>query len=260
MAQSKGLTKVIIDVDMLDSHSVSVIGKVYGALGELAVIKILMSIYRNGYYIAWNDETKRQLSAELHGCTIKQLSDIVSALVTLGYFSAHYYDQGVLTSQEIQDTYIATCAKFRRAPVMERYIIGQENVIAPVILPKAEPKTEPIKQTETQTESLPRPITETKPTLDDAINRLLSDTQWSEAVCMRYHIEPTDYSNIIKEFRLHSITYESPPSSIGDFKRHFCNWYRKAHDIKRASSTHKTKSPPTDDDYTNAVGFGSVDI
>ena len=109
-----GLDYFPFDVDFFSDEKIAAISGEFGVKGEITAIKLLCAIYRNGYYIEWNDMLKMKLLKDLPGITEQLLDSIVSRLVRWGFFDAALFDStAVLTSEGIQRRYF-TIAKRRR--------------------------------------------------------------------------------------------------------------------------------------------------
>mgnify|MGYP001123385979 CR=1 FL=1 len=109
-----GLDYFPFDVDFFSDEKIAAISGEFGVKGEITAIKLLCAIYRNGYYIEWNDMLKMKLLKDLPGITEQLLDSIVSRLVRWGFFDAALFDStAVLTSEGIQRRYFAI-AKRRR--------------------------------------------------------------------------------------------------------------------------------------------------
>lgn len=50
-----GLDYFPFDVDFFNDEKIVAISGEFGIKGEIVVIKLLCAIYRNGYFILWND-------------------------------------------------------------------------------------------------------------------------------------------------------------------------------------------------------------
>lgn len=232
--------KFLLDVDIFDSAEIMQISKAYGAIGEIVAIRLMCDIYRNGYYLKWGKAEQIRLLKQMPYLSKQKLCTIVEMLVSLDLFdSAMFFAHNVLTSAKIQQNHIETQRRYRRSAHIANYGLIDETLIA-------HNTPEPIKQ------APPPPITDIT---DDAISRLLSDNIWGESVCMRYGISEEQLQSAVTDFRHHVVCYDKPIESIADAKRHFCNWLRKARPVNS-----KKKPPPQAIDYTDDVGFGSIDI
>lgn len=240
--------KFLFDVDFFGSPEMIYISETHGEIGELVAIKLLCDIYRNGYYIEWGKAEQIKLLKQMPNVSKQKICDIVETLVECGFFDLGMLrEHRVLTSATIQQTHLETQRKYRRSAHISKYAIIECHQ------PTKEDIT-PTHQEQTSIETTPSetPIIEDS---DTPITRLLTDSMWQESVCMRYHIEPNSFAYLVEEFRQHTVCYDQAIESVAEAKRYFCNWYRKAYPISV-----KTKPPPQQADFTDVVGFGSIDI
>jgi hypothetical protein len=101
-----GLEYFPLDVDFFNDEKISAISGEFGIKGELACIKLLCAIYRNGYFALWSEMLRMKLIKELPGVSADLLETIVSRLVRWGFFDKALFDEnGILTSNGIQRRY-----------------------------------------------------------------------------------------------------------------------------------------------------------
>ena len=101
-----GLDYFPLDVDIFEDEKISAISGEFGIKGEITVIKLLCAIYRNGYFILWNDLLKFKLLRNLPGVSSELIESIVNRLVLWEFFDKALFDSvKVLTSRGIQKRY-----------------------------------------------------------------------------------------------------------------------------------------------------------
>lgn len=94
------------DVDFFDDEKLVAISGEYGIKGEITTVKLLCAIYRNGYFIQWNELLKYKLVKSLPGVSADLLESVVKRLVQWGFFDKNLFDTSqVLTSRGIQRRY-----------------------------------------------------------------------------------------------------------------------------------------------------------
>lgn len=122
--------------------------------------------------------------------------------------------------------------------------------------PKPKPKR--VSQPPVQTADRPAPVmAKSAPVkLDESVAVMLSDTIWSEPVCMRYNLTPEQFKQKVANFRLHCLSREKREhDDVTDAKRHFCNLLSQG---KLDNISTPTTDTPTD--YTYSGGFGGQDV
>ena len=101
-----GLDYFPFDVDFFEDEKIIAISGEFGIKGEITAIKLLCAIYRNGYFILWNDLLKYKLLKNLPGISPELIESIVHRLVLWEFFDKALFDSvKVLTSKGIQRRY-----------------------------------------------------------------------------------------------------------------------------------------------------------
>lgn len=101
-----GLDYFPFDVDFFEDEKIIAISGEFGIKGEITAIKLLCAIYRNGYFILWNDLLKYKLLRNLPGISPELIESIVNRLVLWEFFDKALFDSvKALTSKGIQRRY-----------------------------------------------------------------------------------------------------------------------------------------------------------
>lgn len=114
MARPKktGLDYFPLDTDLFSDEKIVCIAGKHGIQGQITVISLLCAIYRNGYYIEWNEMVQYRLLRDLPGITAQKLNEIVESLVNWGFFDPKlFHSSAILTSRGIQARYFEITKK-----------------------------------------------------------------------------------------------------------------------------------------------------
>lgn len=104
----QGLDYFPFDVDFFEDEKIAAISGEFGVKGEITVVKLLCAIYRNGYFILWDEPLKYKLLRDLPGVSAELLDRIVYRLVKWGFFDEALFNSvKVLTSRGIQKRYFS---------------------------------------------------------------------------------------------------------------------------------------------------------
>lgn len=127
-----GLDYFPIHVDFFQDKKLQYLRREFGIKGEHIVLQILMQIYSEGYYIAWDKDTTttfwRTNYGQSSGVSTKLLDEVVIRLVKNGFFSADVFNQfSVLTSAGIQRRYITACARRSQITMIRDFIVLDGN-------------------------------------------------------------------------------------------------------------------------------------
>lgn len=118
-----GLDYFPLDVDIFEDEKIEAISGEFGIKGEITVVKLLCAIYKNGYFIVWNELVKAQLLKRLPGISKELMELIVDRLVLWEFFDkALFHSAEVLTSKKIQQNYFEA-TKRRKSNKPTLYII-----------------------------------------------------------------------------------------------------------------------------------------
>ena len=128
--RKQGLDYFPFDVDFFQDEKIVAIGGQFGLKGELAAIKLLCAVYRNGYFAVWSEMLQAKLLRELPGVSPGLLGQIVSCLVKWGFFNeALFNSANVLTSAGIQRRYFEVARKRTIERDLPYIIPDSENVL-----------------------------------------------------------------------------------------------------------------------------------
>lgn len=123
--RKSGLDYFPFDVDFFNDEKIVAIAGEFGVKGEIAAVKLLCAIYRNGYFIEWNEMLLMKLLHQLPGLSSELISQIVMRLVKWGFFDKDLFDSAsILTSRGIQKRYFDATKKRTSVNGDLPYILG----------------------------------------------------------------------------------------------------------------------------------------
>lgn len=261
-----GLDYFPFDVDFFADEKIAAISGEFGIKGEITVVKLLCAVYRNGYFILWNEPLKYKLLRDLPGVSSELIDQIVNRLVRWGFFDEGLFDSvKVLTSRGIQKRYLSITRR-RGIQKSEEYILGDDSSSG-VIDAKNEVAAELLTSKTPQIKEKKRIISTTTTAREDSDNSedsvkdisptpekgcaekappaplpdgtveyvpiaevaawMKAQTQWIEALCMNNHLDPEFVKRKIDEFAAHCADNGETAKEKRDCMRHFNNWLRK---------------------------------
>ena len=117
----EGLDYFPLDVDIAEDKRVQfVVGKC-GQEGFATIIHLLMAIYRNGYYLTW-DELELYSTSQRINLPVNTISEVVSHLLNYGFFDKEKFDLfGILTSHGIQTRYLRACEYRKKVKMVKEF-------------------------------------------------------------------------------------------------------------------------------------------
>ena len=120
----RGLDYFPIDVDMDDDTAVCVLEGTHGVEGFGIFVKLLMRIYRHGYYLPWDDR-ECVVFARRSGADYDTVAAVVRTAFAEGLFHLGMFEKyGIITSSGIQKRYF-TATKKRQTGVSDaEYLVS----------------------------------------------------------------------------------------------------------------------------------------
>lgn len=114
--KEEGLKYFPFDIDFFNDEKIEAISGEFGIKGEIATIKLLFAVYRNGYFIEWNEMLKMKLLKNLPGVSLDLLEQIINRLVKWEFFDKNLFDSvKILTSHGIQKRYFEAIRRRRKS-------------------------------------------------------------------------------------------------------------------------------------------------
>lgn len=108
-----GLNYFPIDIDFFSDEKIEFISAKFGLMGEAVVLRLLTKIYRNGYYLEWNDDVALLFRKKV-GIDF-DIKPVIEELIKRGFFDKKLFDEfGILTSRGIQRRYAKACEDCKR--------------------------------------------------------------------------------------------------------------------------------------------------
>jgi len=122
-----GLDYFPLDIDFFTDEKIQYISGLFGDTGEIIIIKLLCKIYREGYYIKWNEDSEILFAKHAgNGISPNKVHEIVEKLLQKDFFnSVKFKRYSILTSSGIQKRYQRVASFTRRkTPIFEKYKIS----------------------------------------------------------------------------------------------------------------------------------------
>lgn len=127
----KGLEYYPMDVDVVSDIKIRKLIKRHKGQAFAVYTLLLCCIYKNGYYINWDDDLPFIL-AEQTGFTEKYILQVINYCISVGLFSEQQYESNkILTSRAIQERYSFICRQGKRkSPIRDYALISSEETTA----------------------------------------------------------------------------------------------------------------------------------
>lgn len=249
-----GLDYFPFDVDFFEDDKITAISVQFGIKGEIAAVKLLCAIYRNGYFIEWKESVCIKLLRELPGISEPLLEQIVRGLVKWGFFDKALFDTArILTSRGIQRRYFSISRRNRRSgqggelpylltddgmneTSMEKEDIPKEGVLefsaTETEFSATETELSRAKSTQIKEKEIKEKYSTTNRTREEdlfsaEIVQMKDSPIWLEHIRMKHKVSPEEIEGLLEEFaddcRCNGMTQHQ---DLADTQRHFNNWLR----------------------------------
>ena len=111
-----GINYFPVGVNFMEENAMEVIEAKYGIKGSAIVLKLMCKIYKEGYYIRW-DEEQCLIFANQAGREVQaeEVQGIIEILFTKGILDRNsYQENGILTSESIQKVWMEATKRRKR--------------------------------------------------------------------------------------------------------------------------------------------------
>lgn len=243
----EGLDYFPFDVDFFSDEKIGSISGEFGIKGEITAIKLLCAIYRNGYFILWNDALKMSLLRGLPGISLELLEQIVTRLVRWGFFEQTLFSTvSVLTSKGIQERYFKAIKRRKDSSNYPYLLVNVDNNKVNVSNNDINVNTNTIKERKGNKN---RESLNTRETLfKNFKNELLRDEEWRRYACQISGLG-VDFNELIPDELDNFLAWMVSTGegdtlkTIDDVKRRFTYWWQgtglRAYNKKHNGGTRK---------------------
>lgn len=236
----QGLDYFSFDVDFFEDEKIEAISGEFGIKGEIATIKLLCAVYRNGYFILWSDMLKMKLLKNLPGISSELLDAILNRLVVWDFFDKSLFDSvGVLTSKGIQRRFFEATKRRQISENLPYILINADNNEVNAYNNSSRGELLHTKTTQSKVKkskvkkNIPPtiPHVETRDVFEKFKDEMLSDDFWVEQQAMTSGIG-NKFTNVVsialeKFFSwIVSTGNEETIKTLNDAKRRFFYWWR----------------------------------
>lgn len=226
----EGLDYFPFDVDFFSDEKIGSISGEFGIKGEITAIKLLCAIYRNGYFILWNDALKMSLLRGLPGISLELLEQIVTRLVRWGFFEQTLFSTvSVLTSKGIQERYFKAIKRRKDSSNYPYLLVNVDNNKVNVSNNDINVSTNPIKERKGNKNRESLNMRETL--FENFKNELLGDEEWRRYACQISGLSvafndliPGELDNFLAW--MVSTGEGDTLKTIDDVKRRFTYWWQ----------------------------------
>lgn len=263
-----GLDYFPFDVDFFEDEKIEAIFVEFGIKGEITVVKLLCAIYRNGYFILWNDRLKIKLLKNLPGVSSELLEQIIKRLVKWEFFNENLFNSAsILTSTGIQKRFFSVAKRRKQNEEYPHLLINVCNNSVNDYNNDKNENNNPTKESKekevnnslsnAQAHEVFPPPGVLERTLSECYSELSSNQSWAETVTMNTraagYLDFTleSFYEYLKQFFMEQQNKGEVSKSPKDAMSHFASWLKielkKQEDDKRRAKPFKSTA-------TNSAG------
>lgn len=119
----EGLDYFPIDIDIDQDDKLVVPIAKHGMLGLGIIVKIMMEIYRNGYFYPWGKREQAVFPTKVN-VNINTVADVINDCIEWGFFNQKLFEEfGILTSAGFQKRYIEAAKRRKELTFISEYTL-----------------------------------------------------------------------------------------------------------------------------------------
>lgn len=125
----EGLEYFPLDCDIDQDDKIALIEAQHGIVGFGIVIKLLMKIYKNGYFYEWTEKEQLLFSKRVN-VDINEVNVIINDLIKWDFFNKEIFErEKILTSKGIQKRYLAAVGRRQKVKILEKHLLLDTDTI-----------------------------------------------------------------------------------------------------------------------------------
>lgn len=223
----QGLGYFPFDIDFFQDLRIRKLIKYQGGKAITVYALLLCLIYRDGYYIRWDEELPFIIS-EQTGYDEAYIREVITCCLNIGLFSKELYKaESVLTSKGIQVRYMNINRLCKRVATVTVYNLIMDNMGSGQSGKDIPKKRNPKQATANPCEPPAGQFPVYSLTLDEEIAALKAEAAWLDQLQVLHHMDVEALRAKLDEFRLHCASDgRERHDSLTDAKQHFNNWLR----------------------------------
>lgn len=270
-----GLEYFPFDIDFFQDIRIRKLIKRQGGKAVTVYALLLCLIYKNGYYLQWDEELPF-IGSELSGFDEAYISEVIKTCLTLGLFDKGVFEEEkVLTSKGIQVRYCNIQRLNKRMSRIDMYSLLEEPQPQQVNTTKKTAKSKTPKPTQSAT---PKPsVTPTSAhTSTPAPQHTDNNAEWLteffadnhkeslNILCKNFGIGVADGLSrlrsladaVVTEWELSHLTHPN----YNEWSRHLISTMRIKNRDMATNQNNQSQSSAPDSDYSFKGGFGGQDV
>lgn len=125
--EKEGLTYFPMDCDIDTDDKMEVVIAKYGNRGFGVIVRLMMRIYRNGYYLEWSEKGQYSFATKVNE-PVEYINELVMECLKWDFFHQGMYEQyGILTSRGFQKRYVLAAGRRKNNQIQEEFLLYEEK-------------------------------------------------------------------------------------------------------------------------------------
>lgn len=121
--QKEGLDYFSLDVDMDQDDKIALVEAKHKIIGFAIVVKLLMKIYKEGYFYRWTEREQLLFSSKINVDT-NTISEVINDCLKWEFFDSRLYQSyQILTSKGIQRRYLEAVKRRKELNLIQEYLL-----------------------------------------------------------------------------------------------------------------------------------------
>lgn len=266
-----GLEYFPFDIDFFQDIRIRKLIKRQGGKAVTVYALLLCLIYKNGYYMQWDEELPF-IGSEMSGFDEAYISEVIRTCLSLGLFDKNLYDnEQILTSKGIQVRYCNIQRLNKRMSRIDRYSLIEEVIeTSSTRSPSKQAKSDKPASPKTPISPKPEPLRPTVPQPPTTgVNAEWLTEFFAEnhkgnllLLCKNFGLGEIDRlrtlaNAVIGEWELSHTQHHD----YSDWSRHLISAMRiKCRDTSTKTNNQSQQPTPQSSDYSYKGGFGGQDV
>lgn len=131
--QKSGIDYFPVDVDMDQDDKISLLEAEHGIEGFGILIKLLMKIYKEGYFYEWTEKEQLLFSKRVN-VDINRVNVVINSCLKWGFFDKTMFGKyRILTSSGIQKRYLEATSRRKKVEIVKEYCLVDINNYSNVV-------------------------------------------------------------------------------------------------------------------------------
>ena len=262
-----GLEYFPFDIDFFQDIRIRKLIKRQGGKAVTVYALLLCLIYKNGYFMQWDDELPF-IGSEMSGFEEAYVSEVIKTCLSLGLFDKNLYEtEQVLTSKGIQVRYCNIQRLNKRMSRIDKYSLLNEPQRKTTTQSKSKPKqSKEAKSVTPKAPATPMPPPVFSSNNSDWLDKFFADNHSENLrlLCKNFGLGFDEIGRlrsladaVVAEWELSHTEHRD----YNDWSRHLISAMRiKNRDAVSDKKNQPQQSTPPTSDYTFKGGFGGQDV